>query len=192
MLPQVSFPRISESDMEMQVFGVLVSPEIGGNTAAAVLRFDLGSYLAYDVQQPVNNGYVVAAQVRQRWDVNFRHHDYVNCPVGPRMVKRQHVVRLSHDLDGRPPAQGFFTIEVVCHRFASGPVSIWMTCLFGCGSTLFQQCRLVSLLGRVDKPSITLRVDKYARTQLRVQLQLGRQIEVATVGSKKHVAGKCA
>jgi hypothetical protein len=107
--------------MEMQVFGVLVSTKIGGNTATPVLRFDLGSDLAYDVQQPMNNGYVVATQVRQRWDVNFRHHDYMDRPVGPRMVKCQHVVRLSHDLDGRSPAQGFITIEVIRHPFRSWP-----------------------------------------------------------------------
>jgi hypothetical protein len=105
--------------MEMQVFGVLVSPQIGGNAAPAVLRFNLGSYLAYDVQQAINNGYVLATQIRQRWDVNFRHHNYVDCPVGARMVKRQHVARLSHDLDGRPATQGFITIEVVRHRLAS-------------------------------------------------------------------------
>jgi hypothetical protein len=105
--------------MEMQVFGVWVSTEIGDDTAPAVLRFDLGSDLAYDVQQPMNDGYVVATQVRQRWNVNFRHHDYVDRPVGPRMVKRQHVARFSHDLDGRPAAQSFITIEVVRHRFAS-------------------------------------------------------------------------
>ena len=39
----VSFSRISEPDVEMQVLGVLVSTKIGGNTATAVLRFDLGS-----------------------------------------------------------------------------------------------------------------------------------------------------
>ena len=103
--------------MKMQVLGVLVSTEIGANTAAAVLRFDLSSYLANDVEQPVNNGYVVTAKIRQRWDMSFRHHDDMNLPVGPRVVKRQHVVRLSHDLDGRSPAQGFVTIEVVRHRF---------------------------------------------------------------------------
>ena len=119
MLSQLSFPGVTESDMEMQVLGVLVFPEIGGNTAPAVLRFDLGSYLAYDVQQPMNDGYVVATQIRQRWDMNFRHHDYMDRPVGPRMMKRQHIARLSHDLDGRSPAQSFITIEVVRHRFAS-------------------------------------------------------------------------
>lgn len=102
--------------MEMQVLGILVSTKIGGNTATAVLRFNLGSYLTYDVQQPMNNGYVVTTQVRQRWDMNFRHYNYMDRPVGPRMVKRQHVVRLSHDLDRRSPAQGFVTIEVVRHR----------------------------------------------------------------------------
>ena len=89
----------------MQVLGVLVSTKIGGNTATAVLRFDLGSYVAYDVQQPMNNGYVVTTQVRQRWDMSFRHHNYMDRPVGPRMVKRQHVARLSHDLHGRSPAR---------------------------------------------------------------------------------------
>jgi hypothetical protein len=105
--------------MEMQVFGVLVFPEIGGYAAPAVLCFDLGSYLAYDVQQPMNNGYVVVTQIRQRWNVNFRHDNYVDLPVGARMVKREHIDRLSHDLDGRLPAQSFITIEVVRHRFVS-------------------------------------------------------------------------
>jgi hypothetical protein len=35
--------------MEMQVLGVLVSTKIGGNTATAVLCFNLGSYLTHDV-----------------------------------------------------------------------------------------------------------------------------------------------
>ena len=112
---KVSFSRLAESDMEMQVLGVLVFTKIGGNTATAVLRLDLGSYLTYDVQQPMNKGYVVTTQVRQRWNMNFRHYNYMDRPVGPRMVKRQHVVRLANDLDGRSPAQGFVTIEVVRH-----------------------------------------------------------------------------
>src|SRR5688572_32155811 len=65
----------------------------------------------------MNNGYVVTTQVRQRWDMNFRHYNYMDRPVGPRMVKRQHLVRLSHDLDRRSTAQGFVTIEVVRHWF---------------------------------------------------------------------------
>ena len=63
-IPQQSCPTISRSDMKMQVFGVLVFSEIGDNTAPAVLRFNLCSHLAHDVQQPMNNGYVVTPQIR--------------------------------------------------------------------------------------------------------------------------------
>ena len=50
--------------MEVQVLGILVSTKIGDNSASAVLRFDVCSYVSYDVQQPVNNCDVVITQIR--------------------------------------------------------------------------------------------------------------------------------
>src|SRR5688572_9476750 len=65
----------------------------------------------------MKNGYIVTTQVRQRWDMSFMHHNYMYRPVGPRIMKRQYVGRLSYDLHGRSPAEGFITIEVARHRF---------------------------------------------------------------------------
>lgn len=50
-----SLLRVPERDMEVQMLGILVSPKIGENSAAAVLCLDVCSYVAYDVQQPVKN-----------------------------------------------------------------------------------------------------------------------------------------
>src|SRR5690606_26404447 len=61
---------------------------------------------------------------------------------------------------------------------------------FGGVGALFHQCGLKVLLGSGDELSIAFRVDKNAWTHLRILLQLGKQIEIAPVGSKKHIAGQ--
>jgi hypothetical protein len=82
-----SLSRLSEPDVKVEMLGILVSAEIGGHSAGAVLSLNLRGDIANDFQQLVQKRYIVATEIGQRRDVNLWHHNYVKLPVRTGMVK---------------------------------------------------------------------------------------------------------
>jgi hypothetical protein len=99
----------------MQMLGILVPTQIGDNPTSAVIAFDLCSHLTHYIQQTVHYLYAKATEIGQRGNVDFGNDNYVNAPMGARVMKRQHVVSLHDNLDRSSAAQCLIAIEVAGH-----------------------------------------------------------------------------
>ncbi|MEL1265003.1 hypothetical protein AAD027_11605 [Pseudoxanthomonas putridarboris] len=101
--------------MEVQVLRVLVGTKVGNDSTRSVLSLNLRRHNADRVQQSVHQLNAMPTQVCQRWNMDLGNDDYVDCPVGTGVMKRQHVVGFHYDLDRSPTAQCFIAIEVARH-----------------------------------------------------------------------------
>ncbi len=81
--------EFSGSDMKMQVFGVLVHPDIRRNVATAELRVQLDGYLLHNPQRFVQQRLVLGRKVDQRGDVPLGHDYDVLSPMWPRATARR-------------------------------------------------------------------------------------------------------
>jgi hypothetical protein len=110
----------------MEMFGVLVSTEVGHDAAGAVLRFDSTSDLTNHCDHLVEQGLVSVAEIYQGRNVLLRYDDDVNWPVRSGVLERQNLIRLGDHLDRRPTTQRLVAVEVLAHRpipFTRGSMS---------------------------------------------------------------------
>jgi len=81
---------VPESDVEMQVFRILILAQIGHDATGAMLGFDFRSHFANDIQQVIHQRYVVITEIGQRRNADLGDDHDMNLPVGPRVVKGQY------------------------------------------------------------------------------------------------------
>src|SRR5256712_12734325 len=98
--------------MPVEMLRVLIATEIRLDPARAGLGHDLGSYLAYHVEQSEQLARP-DAQIEERGDMALRYDDDVRLERGPGVTEREHLGGLTDLHHRRPTRQRLGTVKVL-------------------------------------------------------------------------------